>query len=84
MPTPQNGETHSDNLSVMPTNCLSVFDHFVFDHKGLMSPVFKNANESFFVWVYVRFNFYKSGMYSKCFYCIFSLVIALLGNVRAL
>ena len=24
--TPQNGQTHSDNL---PTNCLSLFDHFV-------------------------------------------------------
>ena len=67
MPTPQNGETHSDNLSAIPTNCLSVFDHFVFDHKGLMLPVFKNANESFCVWTYVRFNFYKSEMYSECF-----------------
>ena len=26
MPTPQNGQTHSNNL---PTKCLSVFDHFV-------------------------------------------------------
>ena len=25
-PTPQNGQTHSNNL---PTKCLSVFDHFV-------------------------------------------------------
>ena len=25
-PIPQNGQTHSNNL---PTNCLSVFDHFV-------------------------------------------------------
>ena len=32
-PTPQNGDTHSSNL---PTNCLSVFDHFVgLARKGL-------------------------------------------------
>ena len=27
-PTPQNGQTNSNNL-VLPTNCSSVFDHFV-------------------------------------------------------
>ena len=31
MPTPQNGQTHSRNslAKQKPTNCLSVFDHFV-------------------------------------------------------
>ena len=28
-PTPQNGQKHSNNSSALPTNCLSVFDHFV-------------------------------------------------------
>ena len=29
-PIPQNGQTHSNNSSaILPTNCLSVFDHFV-------------------------------------------------------
>ena len=37
-PTPQNGQIHSNNLSVsnLPANCLSVFDHFVkMARKGL-------------------------------------------------
>ena len=29
MPTPQNGQTHSTTRRLLPTNCLSVFDHFV-------------------------------------------------------
>ena len=29
MPTPQNGQTHSTIRRQLPTNCLSVFDHFV-------------------------------------------------------
>ena len=30
MPTPQNGQTHSKTIRwPLPTNCLSVFDHFV-------------------------------------------------------
>ena len=28
-PTPQNGQTHLNNCLLLPTNCLSVFDHFV-------------------------------------------------------
>ena len=28
-PTPQNGQTNSNNSSAMQTNCLNVFDHFM-------------------------------------------------------
>ena len=28
-PTPQNGQTHSNIRRLLPTNCSSVFDHFV-------------------------------------------------------
>ena len=35
-PTPQNGQTYSNNRRLLPMNCLSVFDHFVgLAHKGL-------------------------------------------------
>ena len=38
MPTPQNGQTHSNKLL---TNCFSVFDHFVgLVLKGLMQNIF--------------------------------------------
>ena len=37
MPTPQNGQTYSNNSLVLATNCLCVFDYFVgLAIKGLM------------------------------------------------
>ena len=47
-PISQNGQTHSNNLSAkLPTNCLSVFDHFVgFTLKGLSSDIFSRKDKS--------------------------------------
>ena len=43
VPTPQNGQTRSNNFSIVfdPTKCLSMFDHFVgLVLKGLRTPFY--------------------------------------------
>ena len=45
-PTLQNGQTHSHNLSATPTNCLSVFGHFVgLALKGINTPLSRDQKQ---------------------------------------